>query len=61
MAGVERVTGWQDEVLAKIDSGVNGTQLDRQLRLTPTERMEEMLRFLQFLEDAKRSHGDRPA
>ena len=55
------MSGWQDEILAKIDSGVDGTQIDRALRLSPTERIEEMRRFLQFLEDARPGHGDRPA
>jgi hypothetical protein len=55
------MSGWQDEILAKIDSGVDVTQIDRALRLTPTERIEEMRRFLQFLEDARHGHADRPA
>jgi len=55
------MSGWQDEILAKIDSGVDGARIDQALRLTPTERIEEMLRFLRFLEDARHRHADRPA
>ncbi len=51
--------GWQDELLEKIPSGVDVTQIDERLRLTPTERLERMRRFLVGLEEAKAGRGHR--
>jgi hypothetical protein len=36
-----------------IPSGVDVTQIIENLRLTPTQRVEKMLRFLRFVEDVK--------
>ena len=54
---VER--GWQDEILASVPSGVDTSQIDEGLRLTPTKRLERMRRFLESLEElqAARGHG----
>lgn len=51
--------GWQDEILANMPSGVDVTQIEESLRLTPTERLERMRQFLESLEDLKaaRDHG----
>lgn len=39
-----RTRGWQDALIARIDSGVDRTLIDESLRLTPTERLERMRR-----------------
>jgi len=52
---VERT--WTDEILEKIPSGVDISQIEDRLRLTPTERIERMRRFLLSLEAARTSRG----
>ena len=56
-AMVERA--WTDEILEKIPSGIDVSQIEERLRLTPTERLERMRRFLLSLETARtpRGHG----
>jgi hypothetical protein len=51
---------WGTEALRHLPSGVDPTQIAENLKLTPTERIEKMQRFQRFLEEAKRSRGDRP-
>lgn len=48
---------WTDEILETIPSGVDVTQIEERLRLTPTERIERMRRFLLSLETARAMHG----
>jgi hypothetical protein len=50
---------WTDEIIEKIPSGVDVSQIEDRLRLTPTERLERMRRFLLSLEAARapRGHG----
>jgi hypothetical protein len=50
---------WDQRILDVIPSGVDVTLIDENLRLTPTERVERMRKVLEFLEDARASHGDR--
>ena len=45
-----RARGWQDAVIARIDSGVDATQIGATLALTPTERLQRMQRTAQSLE-----------
>lgn len=52
---VERM--WTDEILEKISSGVDVSQIEERLLLTPTERIERMRRFLLSLETARRPSG----
>lgn len=49
---------WASEIIARYPSGTDPTQLEERLRLTPTERLERMRQFLEFLEGAKRKRGD---
>jgi hypothetical protein len=49
---------WYGEILKHYPSGVDLTQLEERLKLTPTERLEKMRQFLIFLEEAKRPRGD---
>jgi hypothetical protein len=44
---------WATPALEKYSSGVDPTQIEERLKLTPTERLEQMRRFLIFLEEAK--------
>jgi hypothetical protein len=60
MALMKKLSGWQDAILERIESGVDVTQIEERLRLTPTERLEAMLRFLEFLEGARPSNVHRP-
>ena len=48
-----RSRGWQDRVLAAIDSGVDPTLIAESLRCTPTERLERMRRATASLEDVR--------
>jgi hypothetical protein len=48
---------WASEILDRIPSGIDVTQLEERLMLTPTERLERMRQFLEFLEGARRSSG----
>ncbi|MDP9120974.1 MAG: hypothetical protein M3O15_06335 [Acidobacteriota bacterium] len=50
---------WATDILARYPSGVDPTQLEERLKLTPTERLERMSRFAVFLEEAKRGRGSR--
>jgi hypothetical protein len=50
---------WQDEILAKIPSGVDPAQIDERLKLTPTERLERMRRFLEQLDEMRAQRGAR--
>jgi hypothetical protein len=49
---------WETDILARYPSGVDWTQIEERLKLTPTERLERMRQFLEFLEGAKRQRGD---
>jgi hypothetical protein len=49
---------WATDILAHYPSGVDLTQLEERLKLTPTERLERMRQFLEFLEGAKRQRAD---
>lgn len=46
---------WQYELLDKLPRSVDPTQIEESLRLTPTERLERMQRFAEFLEDVRRA------
>lgn len=48
-----------EATLAAIPSGVDGSQIDERLRLTPTERLERMRRSLEGIEGARGHQGDR--
>ena len=48
---------WTDEIIEKTPSGVDVTQIEERLRLSPTERIERMRRFLFSLETARTMHG----
>lgn len=54
------IPGWQDDLLAAMPPGVDRAQIDANLRLTPGERIEKMVRLQRQLE-AMRAHDDRPA
>ncbi|MFL6196738.1 MAG: hypothetical protein ACJ75H_21320 [Thermoanaerobaculia bacterium] len=49
---------WETDILAQYPSGVDSTQIEERLKLTPTERLERMRQFLLFLEGAKRGRGN---
>jgi hypothetical protein len=48
-----RERAWQDAILDALPSGVDPTQVAENLRLSPTERLERMRRFLMQLEEAR--------
>jgi hypothetical protein len=54
----EEPWSWETDILAHYSSGVDWTQIEERLKLTPTERLERMRQFLVFLEGAKRRRGD---
>lgn len=45
---------WDVRILELIDSGVDGTLIEENLRRTPTERLARMQAMLSFLEQTKR-------
>ncbi len=53
----ERERPWQYELLDKMPSSIDMTQLEENLRLTPTERLEKMLKVLRFLRGARAGAG----
>jgi hypothetical protein len=50
---------WDQRILAQVPSGLDLTQLDENLALSPTERVRKMARFLRLAEELKdaRSRG----
>jgi hypothetical protein len=52
-------TPWQHELLQRMPPSIDPTQIIESLRLTPTERIERMLRFMAFAEDVRRAGHDR--
>lgn len=58
----DREVTWDREILKHYPNGADGvdvTQIEERLRLSPTERLERMRQFLDFLEGARRSSGHR--
>jgi hypothetical protein len=55
----EPEVAWDREILKHYPSGVDVTQIEERLRLSPTERLEKMRGFLKFLEGARRRGGHR--
>jgi hypothetical protein len=51
---------WDQRIFERIDPGIDETQLVRNLRLTPTERLKRMQRMLELLEAVKRSVRSQP-
>jgi hypothetical protein len=45
-----RACAWQDRLLSAMDSGVDPTLIDEALKLTPTERLENMRRGAESLD-----------
>lgn len=45
---------WQDKILQSIPSGIDLHQLERFLKLSPTERLEEMRQLLENAEALRR-------
>jgi hypothetical protein len=44
---------WDQRILRRIESGIDVTQIDRNLKLTPTERLEQMEAMLRDLEEMR--------
>jgi hypothetical protein len=50
---------WQYDVLDRLPPGVDERQMDHFLSLTPSERIDELQRLLDFAEPLlKNAHGD---
>lgn len=62
MAG-ESVSGtkgtWDERVLARIESGVDVSQIIENLALTPTERIRKMVRFVKLARTMQRGRAGR--
>jgi hypothetical protein len=50
---------WDARIFEKIASGIDGTLIDERLRLTPTQRLEDMQRVLEFIDDVRQANRDR--
>jgi hypothetical protein len=48
---------WTSEILKHYQFGIDESQIEERLRLTPSERLERMRQFLEFLEGAKHPIG----
>ena len=44
---------WDERILSLVDSGVDGTIIEENLRRTPTERLRRMQEMAQFVELAR--------
>jgi hypothetical protein len=44
---------WDQRILRQIESGIDVTQVDRNLKLSPTERFEQMEAMLRDLEEMR--------
>jgi hypothetical protein len=49
--------GWQDRILESGDTGIDPTLIAANLRLTPTERLEQLRAFLAFIDDVRQANG----
>jgi hypothetical protein len=49
-----------DETIDALASEIDGTLLDERLRMTPTERLEAMMRVVRFVSAVKRPSASRP-
>lgn len=49
---------WDQRIFELVEPGIDRTLIVRNLRLTPTERLERMQRALEGLAEAKRSAAD---
>jgi hypothetical protein len=48
---------WQDKILQSVPSGIDLDQLERFLKLSPTERLEEMRRLMENAEALRSGNG----
>lgn len=53
---MDEMKTWDQRILERIDSGVDPTLIDENLRRTPTDRLESMRQVLLSLEGARNSH-----
>lgn len=51
----DRSPTWDQRVLAQIDAGLDESQIDENLALTPTERIRKMTRFLALAQQLRRA------
>ena len=49
---------YQARPLDELDAGIDVSQIDERLALSPTERLERMREFLVFLDGMKTGDGD---
>jgi hypothetical protein len=50
-----REKAWDERIFELVGSGVDETIIDENLKLTPTERLEKMVRVLEFIEEVRRA------
>ncbi|MBI4540165.1 MAG: hypothetical protein HY704_11725 [Gemmatimonadetes bacterium] len=50
---------WDVRIFERIPSGVDTTLIEENLRLTATERLENMRRVLRFVQGVRATRGDR--
>lgn len=53
--GSNRLPTWDQRVLAQIDAGLDESQIEENLALTPTERIRKMTRFLALAQQLRRA------
>jgi hypothetical protein len=54
-------TVWQYELLDRLRPGIDQSMLDETLRLSPEERIEQLQRLMEFVEEVSLASGHRPA
>jgi hypothetical protein len=52
-------TAWQHELLRRMPSSIDPSQIEESLRRSPTERIEHMRALVEFLEEVRKAGGDR--
>jgi hypothetical protein len=50
---------WQYVLLDQLPPSVDVSQIEESLRRTPTERLERMVKFIEFLDEVRRASGNR--
>ena len=56
-AAAMRMRGWQDRIIEAGDTGIDPTLIAASLQRTPTERLEHLLAFVDFIESTRAANA----
>ncbi len=57
---MERRIAWADSILDTIESGIDVSQIDEHLAMTPEQRLESLQSFLAFLDELRSARKSIP-